>query len=1211
MALTYNAETGEWNLKRSETTGEWELDDEGNVSAFEKTNYEDNIPLIENPPPVFEPTNFPETPEEVDSNYPLKQDHKQFYKDWVASNDSTAGINGALRGLYATYFGRFPTQTEIDDWKTGLEATYGWEYHIPNERPGLGTGWVAPSVGKTIFTILDDAISTSEERIFWDDLYAANKETNLLTEAKASDNIQANIDNKKINDARVQIYNDRREYNEAVEESNAFNRQLNIDNAFKNAAYALMVDQLAPNSKGGYYIDERSKFDKENLVSGKFFEPIIQELKDRAEEDGLTIDVNISEERAEELQETLRGAYRNFYVTDILRKWNPKFGEQPPYADYLINKETDALLEALKTEAPTEEQEELLKKYSELDKDNFLEDFDPVNGSFQDLKDFIELSGAATTGGFDAKFYASQAPNVKEAWDKAVEEDDVDIVERYGEKNYYWQHYTQVGKAQGLRGNQAEDTARADAYQEGTKDQLDADIQSARDLQLGFQGNTITDRLFEIQVEDENGDRKFIVKEEWDKARRGDPYWKELAINNYLDVEDKDQFAALFRLSDDPLFKGIVFQVNQSPGGITDLEQAIQQAAGEKAQVDAQKFGALNQAILRDTIEEMKKQRAEQETLSFYKGFNTFSEIFDMNKTLADSILGDSGVGGILSFTSAGKAEEDLLENLNELSGVRNSVQYNWTRWFDEAIKEKYGIDYSVFEPLEEQMDVISAFTDEKTTKKVWNANQNTFDQDFLDRAGFKTTEDLVSFLEEQGDQGATILTTIQGDPGDEAKSVLDPISSVLEEDIKTIEEQKDRGLVLGFETEDRVQMMNIEAEFARRYIDNYLTPRFDTSRSMDEFVEYLDVRQEEKNPFQTQDTYSALQTLADLQANAYINTIQQTQANDGARVFDPNFYFDPIPDPSNEEEYLKQKTTVNEDWDKAKAGDDYWNAQAYRFGIDINNKAAFARMHFEVKGQGEGFDPAEDYINAGKVRNFIFDTVLPTLEKEAEKGDPVFGQFITPEEFADEMLRGLDPSNTPAEWQELLQRYGLESFEGDIEELREYIIEILRTGSAQKIREEIKYLNEKRQRPTQEILGVTYIQRDEDFKDEKAKPTTQLYSTFQKAGYEGTEDEFYEKFFPDLDRSEQITLTKAGKDEALEAYGLDLSDPFASFGTIESFFPEDAKEARKEAEEESPAEKYTSYFRIGVDDDEDEDYMSDTGEEFLSEFTSMFKGLG
>ena len=176
--------------------------------------------------------------------------------------------------------------------------------------------------------------------------------------------------------------------------------------------------------------------------------------------------------------------------------------------------------------------------------------------------------------------------------------------------------------------------------------------------------------------------------------------------------------------------------------------------------------------------------------------------------------------------------------------------------------------------------------------------------------------------------------------------------------------------------------------------------------------------------------------------------------------------------------------------------------------------------------------------------------------------------------------------------------------------ELKEYIIETLRTGSAQEIREEIKYLNDKRQRPTQEILGVTYIERAEDYKDEMAKPTTELYAIFQKAGFQGTEDEFYTDFFPDLDRSEQITLTKAGRDDKLEAYGLDLSDPFASLGTIESFFPDYQAEAEKEAKEQSPAEKFTSYFKIGEDDEEDVEYMSDAGQKFLGEFTSMFKGL-
>jgi hypothetical protein len=69
-----------------------------------------------------------------------------------------------------------------------------------------------------------------------------------------------------------------------------------------------------------------------------------------------------------------------------------------------------------------------------------------------------------------------------------------------------------------------------------------------------------------------------------------------------------------------------------------------------------------------------------------------------------------------------------------------------------------------------------------------------------------------------------------------------------------------------------------------------------------------------------------------------------------------------------------------------------------------------------------------------------------------------VFGQFITPEEFADEMLRGLDP-NDKSTWDEVLKRYGLEDFKGDITELKEYVKETLRTGSAQEIRENIKYL--------------------------------------------------------------------------------------------------------------------------------------------------------
>ncbi len=56
-----------------------------------------------------------------------------------------------------------------------------------------------------------------------------------------------------------------------------------------------------------------------------------------------------------------------------------------------------------------------------------------------------------------------------------------------------------------------------------------------------------------------------------------------------------------------------------------------------------------------------------------------------------------------------------------------------------------------------------------------------------------------------------------------------------------------------------------MEASFGRDFIDNYLRERFDTSKSMDEFTEYLSVRQEEQNPFQTQDMLNAVQQEAEL----------------------------------------------------------------------------------------------------------------------------------------------------------------------------------------------------------------------------------------------------------------------------------------------------------------------------------------------------------
>ena len=65
-----------------------------------------------------------------------------------------------------------------------------------------------------------------------------------------------------------------------------------------------------------------------------------------------------------------------------------------------------------------------------------------------------------------------------------------------------------------------------------------------------------------------------------------------------------------------------------------------------------------------------------------------------------------------------------------------------------------------------------------------------------------------------------------------------------------------------------------------------------------------------------------------------------------------------------------------------------------------------------------------------------------------------------------------------------------------------------------------------------------------------KSKLKQSYIRYFQTLVTKGTEDEFYENFFPDLDRSEQILVTKSGSDEALKTTGLDFTDPFAAYGT-------------------------------------------------------------
>lgn len=416
-----------------------------------------------------------------------------------------------------------------------------------------------------------------------------------------------------------------------------------------------------------------------------------------------------------------------------------------------------------------------------------------------------------------------------------------------------------------------------------------------------------------------------------------------------------------------------------------------------------------------------------------------------------------------------------------------------------------------------------------------------------------------------------------------------------------------------------------LDAEFAKDYIDRYLKPRFDTSRSMSEFISYMDVQQKEQNIFQTQSALDSLRQIADLRAKAYldqVNRVSNPALGGQASVFDSNFYWNPTgnlwdADPKKQL-YKTQKETVERDYQIATAQGDTalvpgtnltWNQWAYTYGLDINDRQQFAKLHYQIYGAANGYDPARDIITLKDADDYIKTNILPAISNEKIKlGDISFLNFVTPEEFADNMLEGISIEENREEWEKLLETLGLSNKDMGIDEVKQYIIEAFQTDAAKTIREGIKYLNEKRKTPSQKELGVEYIERPEDKKTVTAENETELYKIFRNAGYQGSEDEFYDKFMTDIDRGEMQLITQGQKGLQLSGdfAGLTSEDPFEAVFSMEKLFADETttKKTTSDEDEEAP-----SYFRL-FEDDTDEDYKSEAGTKILGEFTSFLKGF-
>ena len=638
----------------------------------------------------------------------------------------------------------------------------------------------------------------------------------------------------------------------------------------------------------------------------------------------------------------------------------------------------------------------------------------------------------------------------------------------------------------------------------------------------------------------------------------------------------------------------------------TTFEAYLTNILGADEIKNTKKYGALAQNVLKDTIAELEKVKAQEAQWDMYRNLGGFAEILDLGSTLADSIRADVGVGGFLPKGKDGT--KDLETQLGNITGMQSHVTYNWQKWFDETLTKKYGIDYTEFAATEETLDIVNAALKNalKTEpSKIFNETDKKFTKEFIEQAGFKSNEELVQFLGKQGETGTTLLTGLQA--GTLTKENLEDQKTKLNKTIADLEGKKNRDLELTFKDGEKIpEEVAVEASFARQFIDEYLKPRFDYSKSMDEFTDYMNVDKEYKNPFQTTDRLTQIKDYAYTQAKQIEEDLKDKTYNELYidSNFDAAFYMNPVDEYANENKqaiYKEQIETINATWENVKKepnqlidptnpGSGTWAEYAYYYGADLTKQKDFAALHYDLIGKRSKFDAAED--PASKLQRQLN---KPIYDKAQSIGT-VFGEFITADGFADQVLKTINPLDNNEGWKKIINKFNLDS-DTSTDDVRDAIKASITTGSAQVIRNNIKELQELGKTPTQKNLGASYIERPET--DTAATEKSELYNKFKTAGYKGTEQEFYSNYMPDTSPEDIKFLSSVtkGKIPEIDTSFLKSSDPFAMLDKIselESPVPKSTKKVKSD-----------SYFKIGLDDEEEDLPSADS---FLGDYASLFK---
>jgi hypothetical protein len=915
---------------------------------------------------------------------------------------------------------------------------------------------------------------------------------------------------------------------------------------------------------------------------------------------------------------------------------------------------------------------------------------------------------------FDSNYYGSTAigKTSKETWDKAAAEGNLDILGRY--PNYqaysYW-HYSNIGQndakkkgerdpgfkpltpTDGFEYGKVEESVpgKTDAARQFERDKIATDILGLKQTTEGYQLRDIASQYRNLVTSNAQ------LKDQWSTAKSEILYaerfpkeakqpWAQLyeAVKEATGAEPEIQSEAGFG---ELLTKAYQLDSTQYPGAqklikdiqankevgavdtrLSEYDTALTKVAGEAEAKQTERAAVFQKQFLEDSRRALIEAKKAEQKFDLLSGTSFGQEILGMRENIANSILQESGVGGILSL--GGQQKDDLAQKFNlsldtgKVFGSNNGLLYNWEKWFFGEIEKKYagGLDVPNDYVPGYQRNIDNGFVTKEQVKS-WKQYDDAYDTLKKDPGNISAQQkvnaaNLPKNYVPINQRKTTKQEWIDYEAARRAKGWVDNDTLVkwldyddahetLNNPAATQQEKQKAQEIYNKKPADYLEpgkRIDSDIQFAQDFFNDYLMPRFNASKSISEFRDYINVDKDKQNIFQTEDRLQSLKNAAESASVSWMKALDSL----GTSKFNSDYYFDPgqyylkkgvgtegkapvllgdqfqkewgstIPD-----QYIKQKTNIANDWEKAKAGqitkddkgnDINWQAKAYLYGFDVNNKEDFAKLHYEVLGQARQYDSAPDVFNPRIAQIYLKQVLTPYLADKYAKIGTVFGQFVNPEEFADEFVNKLDPLKNKEQTEKVLKLYGLDPNTEDLTQLKKMISDSIRSSDALDIREQIKKLNQESETPTQELLGVEYIQRASDKREEVAKVDDALFNRFKSAGYQGNQEEFYKDFMPDATEEDKKIFQNiySGK-SPVDLYSFKpTGDPFADIGQLESLssFGEEEEQApaKTTSSTTAPKSKYFSFFP-DEDTEEEEEPSSPVkikrGSDILSEFKS------